>query len=304
MSILWCGRLLGPGLGFVLGSVCLKYYVNPWEDVNSLTEGDFKFVGAWWLGLPIIAILVTITSPILMIFPERAAGTKDTDASDIAEQDHGKVSLKVSKWDTFKSFMVVFKRLLKVKIFILNIFSIVFFFFGFIGFSTFLPKYLEYHFRRKASTAGSLGGITKTMAGMIGNLVMGIVMTRFKIHARKLSAYNVLVGVLSIAVFISFIFLPCPSTLNSELLEPDFQCNQNCQCESVPVELLCIDDKELRFSSPCHLGCTSKNGKSFSGCACSNGTRVSEGSFSSCETSSCDTEFWTMLSLLFAKHLS
>jgi MFS family permease len=40
-------RVLGPALGYYLGSVCMRLYVDPMKDVH---HTDAKFIGAWWLG--------------------------------------------------------------------------------------------------------------------------------------------------------------------------------------------------------------------------------------------------------------
>ncbi len=34
LGIVWASRLLGPAIGFVLGSACLRVYTNPDEDVE------------------------------------------------------------------------------------------------------------------------------------------------------------------------------------------------------------------------------------------------------------------------------
>ena len=53
LGILYTFRLLGPTLGFFLGSFCLRTYVHPGVDPG-FSEGDPRWVGAWWLGYPII----------------------------------------------------------------------------------------------------------------------------------------------------------------------------------------------------------------------------------------------------------
>lgn len=40
-------RILGPALGYYLGSICVRLYVDPGKDVS---HTDPNFVGAWWLG--------------------------------------------------------------------------------------------------------------------------------------------------------------------------------------------------------------------------------------------------------------
>lgn len=40
-------RILGPALGYFLGSFCIRLYVDISKDVD---HTDPNFVGAWWLG--------------------------------------------------------------------------------------------------------------------------------------------------------------------------------------------------------------------------------------------------------------
>ena len=55
----------------------------------------------------------------------------------------------------FKSAML---RLLRNKLFMYNFFSSIFYVFAFMGFGTFMPKYIEYNFRIKSSKSSSLAG--------------------------------------------------------------------------------------------------------------------------------------------------
>ena len=48
------------------------------------------------------------------------------------------------------------------------------------GFATFMPKFIEYHYRKRASTSGYSGGISKTVSSVIGLLVSGWIMGRWR----------------------------------------------------------------------------------------------------------------------------
>lgn len=52
-------RMLGPALGYTLASMCLKIYVSPslTPTINNL---DPRWLGAWWLGWTIFAILMLL----------------------------------------------------------------------------------------------------------------------------------------------------------------------------------------------------------------------------------------------------
>ena len=105
----------------------------------------------------------------LLLFPERLP--KDyTDASKRKKEEESKNMLEPIKPSSSSSnsirptgisdvkspkFIAAMKRLVTNKVFIYNFGSTLFYVFGFMGFGTFMPKYMEYNFRMKASsTAG------------------------------------------------------------------------------------------------------------------------------------------------------
>ena len=107
----------------------------------------------------------------LLMFPERLP--KDyTDASKRKKEEESKNMLEPIKPSSSSAnsirptgisdvkspkFIAAMKRLVTNKVFIYNFGSTLFYVFGFMGFGTFMPKYMEYNFRMKASsTAGIL----------------------------------------------------------------------------------------------------------------------------------------------------
>ncbi|KAJ6223460.1 hypothetical protein RDWZM_002005 [Blomia tropicalis] len=53
LSMISTLRLLGPALGFILSSICLSFYENPFMDPG-ITRNDPRWIGAWWLGFIIL----------------------------------------------------------------------------------------------------------------------------------------------------------------------------------------------------------------------------------------------------------
>ena len=105
----------------------------------------------------------------MLLFPERLP--KDyTDASKRKKEEESKNMLEPIKPTSSSAnsirptgisdvkspkFIAAMKRLVTNKVFIYNFGSTLFYVFGFMGFGTFMPKYMEYNFRMKASsTAG------------------------------------------------------------------------------------------------------------------------------------------------------
>ena len=97
----------------------------------------------------------------LLLFPERLP--KDyTDAAKGKKEEENKGMLngqmKGEMLSQIKSpkFKEAFKRLLTNKVFMYNFGSSLFYVFAFMGFGTFMPKYMEYTFRMKASTTAGM----------------------------------------------------------------------------------------------------------------------------------------------------
>jgi MFS family permease len=49
-GILSTARVIGPFLGYILGSLCLRLYVNPMRPPAGVELKDPRWIGAWWLG--------------------------------------------------------------------------------------------------------------------------------------------------------------------------------------------------------------------------------------------------------------
>lgn len=62
-------RLLGPAVGYSLASFCLKFYVSP-ELHPKINDEDPRWIGAWWLGYGVFAIVLFFFAPIISAFPK------------------------------------------------------------------------------------------------------------------------------------------------------------------------------------------------------------------------------------------
>ena len=85
-------------------------------------------------------------------------------------------------------------RLLTNKVFMFNFGSSLFYVFAFMGFGTFMPKYMEYQYRMKGSTSSAFAGAVGTVSKAIGLLISCFYISRWKPSARFLSGWNVILG--------------------------------------------------------------------------------------------------------------
>lgn len=274
LSIILCSRTLGPTLGYILGASMLAIYINP-SKTPDFDLNDPRWLGAWWIGFIIVGVLLLVSSPFLTLFPQRLPSST-SDAKMIQEQ-RGKDPETAQEW--LEELYGVTRRLLTNKVWMLNVFSTVFVLFGFIGLGTFMPKYLEYHFRQNASKGGGLGGLANALPTAIGMLISGYIVGKKKPSAKALAGYCAIVAGLGVLAVASLLFLSCPKLSISGVTTQGnvLPCNNECQCASVDFHPICSMDGQTNFFSPCHAGCKSsqvevledgKKKKFFEDCSC------------------------------------
>ena len=257
LGLIYGTKTLGPGLGSLLGSACLKLYVFPGLE-GDLVEGDEGWLGAWWLGFVIVGGLTAIIAPLLAFFPQRLPSVGEKTDAKVLEKE---LQLKEK---TGKEFIQETKectrRLLRNKVYMWNLFAATAALLCFSGLGTFFPKYLEYHFRQKASKSG-LSSMGTSIGTAFGVALGGAVISKYKFRARTLAAWSVFIGCVGILAMIIFGFLACPklevySMKNNE-------CLRDCDCSGVEFNPTCSMDGRTLFFSPCYAGCKTRRKEIF-----------------------------------------
>ncbi|XP_072401918.1 solute carrier organic anion transporter family member 74D-like [Diabrotica undecimpunctata] len=276
-------RMLGPALGYALASLCLKIYVNP-NLTPTIDNQDPRWLGAWWLGWIILAIVIFFLSTLLALFPKtlpRAAVRKELLKRQMSRQPSKASSMKAEEDSdiprSFKDMIKTFKRVMHNRTLMMNNFAAVFYFLGYMPYWIFLPKYIETQYRQSASASSLITGSMGLVFSAFGILLSGIVISKYKPKARSLAAWNVLVGLISVSGIISYAYLGCsemdnkiPLLPNGEL-DPISKCNSACQCEHIKYNPVCSENG-VTYISACHAGCRdviNVNGSNvFSDCSC------------------------------------
>jgi hypothetical protein len=80
------------------------------------------------------------------------------------------------------------------------------------GFALFMPKFIEFHFRQKASTSGASGGIAKTLSSVVGLLVSGWIIGRWRFRARALAGWCAFADLLAIVGITCISVFSCPAS--------------------------------------------------------------------------------------------
>uniref|UniRef100_A0A5S6R479 Kazal-like domain-containing protein n=1 Tax=Trichuris muris TaxID=70415 RepID=A0A5S6R479_TRIMR len=293
-------RILGPVLGFLVGSLCNSLYYNLKADPE-IEPTDVNWIGAWWIGFLLIAVLLFVPSLLLFCFPhvdlnsidERPEKTSPT----VVMQRKGSVVVKTvndgKPTDLCSSVGTELKNLSESLLVILRSPVYTFCLFGrmldvlaFKGFFVFHSKYLEAHYGLPQYKANVAMGIAGTCGFAVGNIAGGYIMRKLKLDGRKATAYVSVCGIITVLFSFVKLTLGCTSTLSSLGAmgrQNDFNftstCNEYCHCDGSMLLPVCSSSGTPYFS-PCHAGCQSSqrigSSTNFSDCFClDNGTVAS-----------------------------
>ncbi|XP_066909698.1 solute carrier organic anion transporter family member 74D isoform X3 [Halyomorpha halys] len=245
-------RMIGPTLGFMLGSYALSIYIDP--TINpGITSDDPRWVGAWWIGFVPIGISSIFLTLFIWPFPRH-----------LPRAYNRKIEAGIKFDDTqtsFKDFKLMMKRLVKNKVLMYNTVSATLYMFGMMGYWTFMPKYLETQFQQSASQASFITGAVGLICTALGVLTSGLVITHFKPSPQSLALWNVIVEAIDVIGHLSYAYLGCPTEnlqghWESEGWSLAESCNSFCSCPpNIKYNPLCAQDGSVLFYSPCHAGC-------------------------------------------------
>ncbi|XP_020278196.1 solute carrier organic anion transporter family member 3A1 isoform X1 [Pseudomyrmex gracilis] len=259
-------RILGPALGFILGSLCTMVYADLSRNPQ-ITPTDPRWVGAWWLGLVLISAMLMLVSIGMFAFPTRLPKSRTPPR----RADAKKPSLR--------DFPNAVKRLLKNDILMFRTASSVLHILPIAGLYTFLPKYLESQFRLPAHHANMISGVGGILVMGLGIIISGVFILRAKPNARFVAAWIAFTAVVYAIGMGVLMFIGCPMDDFTGLVShPDGRssfepiCEATCDCDRNKFSPICGADGRTYFSA-CHAGCsnyTVADGKvaSFYNCQC------------------------------------
>jgi hypothetical protein len=190
-------------------------------------------MGAWWLGWCFLGCALMMCSFFIGLFPKNLPKKRNNDQhnnnngsmpkslkSDQFFEEERPLQVKsasqselvgsMAEIPTLKQFPAAMKRLFKNKILMFNCISAIFYILGASAYFTFLSKYMEVQFHKKAEDAMAITG-PFTMLGMVAGLLgSGYVISKKKPSPSKLLMWNVIVGVVFMAGEISYLGMSCP----------------------------------------------------------------------------------------------
>ncbi|CAM4561769.1 unnamed protein product [Leuciscus chuanchicus] len=291
--------VIGPVCGYLLGSLCAKIYVDIGfvnMDSISITPGDARWVGAWWLGY-LIAGFITLLSAVPFWFlpkslplperrlakysPERTSFIKD---SPLLEHKY-QADEPANFLEMAKDFLPTLKSLLGNPVYFLYLCITIIQFNSLIGMVTYKPKYIEQHYGQSASKANFLMGVINIPAVALGMFSGGVIMKKFKLSIMGAAKFALGTSLLGYFLSLFFFAMGCENAnvagitrsyngteslykVDSSLLAT---CNAGCQCPEANWDPVC-GENGLTYVSPCLAGCRTSHGSGkdtvFEECSC------------------------------------
>ncbi|AWP08223.1 putative solute carrier organic anion transporter family member 1C1-like [Scophthalmus maximus] len=292
--------VIGPVFGYLLGSLCAKIYVDiGYVDMETVTisPGDARWVGAWWLGFLITGTITLISAVPFWFLPKSLPVPVDKhDTSCTPEQtrfikDSPTMEHKfrpeepASLHQMAKEFMPTLKSLLGNPVYIIYLCVTIIQFNSLIGMVTYKPKYIEQHYGQSASKANFLMGVINIPAVALGMFSGGVVMKKYKLDIMGAAKFTFGTSLLGYFLSLFFLAMGCDNSKvagitvsyggvgSSSHQEPSLfsDCNSDCLCSGREWDPVC-GENGLTYVSPCLAGCTSSSGSGrnmvFENCRC------------------------------------
>ncbi|XP_069043373.1 solute carrier organic anion transporter family member 3A1-like [Lepisosteus oculatus] len=297
LGIILTTTLFGPLLGFLMGAMFTKVYVDAifidTEKLN-ITTDDPRWIGAWWAGFLVCAALLFFSSLLMFGFP-RAMPLKhypetrlsklllpsmgpQQPGNPVSEQNRPKEN-RESQACCHHSIAIlnVTKQLFKNPVFTCIVLAACMGLAAIGGMSAFLGKYLESQFGLNASYANQLIGIAAIPCVCLGMLLGGYLVKKYNLTPVGIVKLGMTANILCSAAFVFLLFLGCETgpvagvtadySNGSEWKLPrnlTARCNEGCQCNFETLNPICGSDGTT-YLSPCFAGCIDAN---FTSCAC------------------------------------
>ncbi|XP_016049017.2 solute carrier organic anion transporter family member 4C1 [Erinaceus europaeus] len=278
--------ILGPAVGYLLGGQLLTLYIDLGMGKSvSITEEDPRWLGAWWIGFLLVWLFAWSLIIPFSCFPKHLPGTAKIQ-DEKTSQAHQNKNCSLQHIDnnfgkSFKDFPAALKNLLRNTVFMCLVVATSSEALVTTGFATFLPKFIENQFGLTSSFAAILGGAVLIPGAALGQILGGVLISKFKMTCRNTMKFALLTSVFSLALSFVFIYANCENepfagvheTYNGtgELGNLTAPCNADCNCLQSNYYPVC-GGNGVQYFSPCYAGCKNSilenQSKVYYNCSC------------------------------------
>ncbi|XP_063763776.1 solute carrier organic anion transporter family member 3A1 [Eleginops maclovinus] len=292
IGILFSTLVFGPACGFILGSLCTKFYVDAIfinTDKLGITPEDPRWIGAWWAGFLLCGALLFISALFMFGFPQSLPIKEREEGADSeqvmlppslsADYETPKPSNGVvcnhepanspTCCQQLRVIPKVTKHLLSNPVFTCIILAACMEIAVVAGFAAFLGKYLEQQFNLTTTSANQLLGMTAIPCACLGIFMGGLLVKKLNLSALGAIRMAMLVNLISTACYVCILFLGCDTGpvagvtvpyVNETLRvgeKPEAQCISQCNCFTSSISPVC-GSNGVTYLSACFAGCTRK----------------------------------------------
>ncbi|KAF9423206.1 hypothetical protein HW555_001275 [Spodoptera exigua] len=228
-------RVIGPALGFLLGALCTRVYVDPFSTPD-YDASDPRWVGAWWLGMVVVAAFIVLLSTLMFCFPRQIRYEPVPIPAKKIQEKHEPM---------FKDFLDTIKRQLTNDILMWRTASSVLHLMPISGVYSFLPKYLEKQFRLPTHDANLVSGLGGILVMGLGTITAGIVILKLVPTARQVAAWTATSAAIYSAGMILLMFVSCPEenyrmiSEGGSIANSSVECSAGCYCADVAFNPVC-----------------------------------------------------------------
>uniref|UniRef100_A0A8C0F5P6 Solute carrier organic anion transporter family member n=1 Tax=Bubo bubo TaxID=30461 RepID=A0A8C0F5P6_BUBBB len=294
LGCLHTAAVIGPFLGFLLASFCAELFVDlgsvDAEEIT-ITVTDARWVGAWWLGILICALLNLLVGIPFWFLPKSLVKEGETNepeemskTSVVPLQENYKNEAKQTIYEITKRNCGFFMALFRNPVYMLFICITVLQFSAFNGMISFMPKYLEQQFGKSASDAIFLIGVYNLPIICVGYFFGGLFMKKLKINIYQAANIAFWVSLLDYLLYFAAYWTVCDTsqvaglTASYEGYQVSYAentllagCNRDCDCPLKIWDPVC-GNNGITYVSPCLAGCKASRGTGksmvFENCTC------------------------------------
>uniref|UniRef100_A0A8C5JH91 Solute carrier organic anion transporter family member n=1 Tax=Junco hyemalis TaxID=40217 RepID=A0A8C5JH91_JUNHY len=281
LACLHTATVIGPFLGLLLASFCAELFVDIGSvDEITIAATDARWVGAWWLGILICALLNLLVAIPFWFLPKSLV-KEEAMIKNVTASGNNAVYLHYFLAD----FIPFLKALFHNPVYMLFICITVLQFSAFDGMISFMPKYLEQQFGKSASDAIFLIGVYNLPVLCVGYFSGGLFMKKFKINIYQAASIAFWVSLLEYLLYFAAYWTVCDTspvaglTVSYQGIEQVSYaentllagCNMDCDCPLKIWDPVC-GSNGITYVSPCLAGCKSSRGTGrslvFENCTC------------------------------------